>query len=122
MSRTARVEGYSRRHRFTAQGSFAAALRSPRKLRGDLVVLHVVPRRGEASRLGITITRRMVALSTDRNRIKRLAREAFRAHAAKGAGFDCVLSLRRAIPVSLEGAFGGEVRALLDQLCAAPGA
>jgi ribonuclease P protein component len=118
MSRTARAQGFSRRHRFTARGSFAAALRGTRKLRGDLVVLHVVPRRGEPSRLGIAVTRRMIPASTDRNRVKRIARDTFRAHAAKAAGVDCVIALRRAIPRASEAAFRLELQALLDQLCA----
>ena len=118
MPRTARAQGYSRRHRFTARGSFAAALRGTRKLRGDLLVLHVVARRGEPSRLGIAVTRRMIPASTDRNRVKRIARETFRAHSAKTAGVDCVIALRRAVPRSSERAFRDELRALLDQLCA----
>jgi ribonuclease P protein component len=118
MPRTARAQGYSRRHRFTARGSFATALRGTRKLRGDLVVLHLVPRRGEPSRLGIAVTRRMIPASTDRNRVKRIARETFRMHAAKGAGVDCVVALRRAIPRTAEAAFRAELRALLDQVCA----
>ena len=117
MPRTARAHGFSRRHRFHARGSFAAALRGTRKLRGELVVLHVVPRRGEPSRLGIAVTRRMIPASTDRNRVKRIARETFRAHAAKSAGVDCVVALRRAIPRAFESAFRLELRTLLDQLC-----
>ena len=118
MPRTARAQGFSRRHRFTARGSFAAALRGTRKLRGELLVLHVVPRRGEPSRLGIAVTRRMIPASTDRNRVKRIARETFRAHAAKSAGIDCVVALRRSIPRASEPEFRLELRALLDQICA----
>lgn len=118
MPRTARAQGFSRRHRFTARGSFAAALRGTRKLRGDLVVLHLVPRRGEPSRLGIALTRRMIPASTDRNRVKRIARETFRVHAAKAVGVDCVVSLRRPIPRAGEAAFRVEFSKLLDQICA----
>ena len=46
------------------------------------------------SRLGIGLTRRLVATSVDRNRLKRVIREAFRRHPAKSAGFDCVVMLR----------------------------
>jgi len=117
MPRTARAQGFSRRHRFTARGSFGAALRSSRKLRGEFVVLHAISRRGEPSRMGIAVTRRMLPAATDRNRIKRLARETFRKHAVKTAGFDCVVALRRAVPRASEEAFRMELAVLLDQLC-----
>jgi ribonuclease P protein component len=117
MPRPARAQGLSRRHRFTAQGSFGGALRGSRKLRGELCVLHVVVRRGAPSRLGIALTRRVIPEATDRSRIKRIVREAFRRHAVKHAGFDCVLAVKRAIGAS-EDTFVKEVGALFDQLCA----
>ena len=56
MPREARKEGYSRRHRFSVQGSFGTVLRGSRKLRGRFAILHVAPGRPGLSRLGIALT------------------------------------------------------------------
>jgi ribonuclease P protein component len=116
MARDARGQGYSRRHRFTARGSFGTVLRGPRKLRGQLAVLHVAPARTGHSRLGIALTRRLVASSVDRNRVKRLVREAFRRHGVKHEDYDCVVSLRGRYDASQAGPIAQEIRSLLDQL------
>jgi ribonuclease P protein component len=116
MPRSARPEGYSRRHRFAARGSFGAVLRGPRKLRGRLAVIHVGPGRGGLSRLGIALTRRLVPRSVDRNLVKRLMRDTFRRHAVKHAGFDCVVALRERFDPAQAAAMEEEVRLLFDQL------
>ena len=116
MPRNAREQGYSRRHRFAGPGAFGPVLRGSRKLRGRFAVLHVVTAREGASRLGVALTRRLVRLAVDRNRVKRLAREAFRRHVARTAGLDCVLMLRERIAREQHAAFAAEVGELLDRL------
>lgn len=116
MSRNARKEGLSRRHRFAERGSFGPVLRGARKLRGRLVVLHAAPARGQDSRLGIALTRRLVPSSLERNRLKRIAREAFRRHALKGAGFDCVLTLRHRFDAADAPELRAEIQSLFDRL------
>ncbi|HET7728576.1 MAG TPA: ribonuclease P protein component [Usitatibacter sp.] len=116
MPRNARPEGYSRRHRFAERGSFGPILRSPRKIRGALATLHAAPGRPGASRFGLALTRRLVPNSVDRNRVKRLAREAFRRHPVKAAGLDCVLSLRGRIDGVADAALAAEFAILLDRL------
>jgi ribonuclease P protein component len=118
VARSPRPEGFSRRHRFTAQGSFGAILRSPRKFRGATVVLNVVPARGSIARLGIAVTRRLVPLAVNRNRFKRLVRDAFRHHEVKGRGLDCVVALRTPFDGSAAPALRRELRQLFDQLAA----
>lgn len=119
MPRSPRSQGYSRRHRFTARGSFGPVLRASRKLRGQLAVLHVAAGREGCSRLGIALTRRLVPSAADRNRVKRMLREVFRRHAVKGLGVDCVVMLRERYRVDQAAAIAHEVRALMDQLDAA---
>ena len=94
MPRSAREQGFSRRHRFTARGSFGPVLRSARRMRGDAMVIHVLRAPVSTSRLGIALTRRLVASSVDRNLVKRMLREAFRRHPVKNDGLDCVVALR----------------------------
>jgi ribonuclease P protein component len=116
MARSPAREGFSRRHRFTARGSFGPALRSPRKLRGSTIVLNVAQGRGPASRLGIALTRRMVPLASQRNFLKRLVREAFRRHEVKSRGVDCVVALRKSFDPSAASVLREELRGLFDQL------
>ena len=120
MPRSARKEGYSRRHRFAARGSFGPVLRGSRKLRGRYVVLHVVAVPGQPSRLGIALTRRLVPDATDRNLVKRLLRESFRRHAVKQAGLDCVVTLRERLREGDAGRLSLEVSAFFDRLATAP--
>jgi ribonuclease P protein component len=117
MPRSARKEGYSRRYRFSAQGSFGSVLRGSRKIRGRFSTIHVVTARTAASsRLGIALTRKLVPRSVDRNRVKRLVREAFRHHALKLAGLDCVVMLRERFDDANSPSLLAEVRAHFDQL------
>ena len=116
MPREARKEGYSRRHRFSVQGSFGDILRGSRKYRGRFAILHVAPGRPGASRLGLALTRRLVPLSVDRNRVKRLVRDTFRRHMVKHAGLDCVVSLRERYDASKAEPVFAEIRILFDQL------
>jgi len=112
------AQGFPRRHRFQARGSFGPVLRSGRKARGELAVVHAGAGRPGASRLGIALTKRLVPLATDRNRVKRLVREAFRRHALKAVGLDCVVTLRRKWQPSDRPALESEIPRLFDQLAA----
>ena len=116
MPRSARKEGFSRRHRFAMRGSFGPILRSPRKLRGRWAVLHVASGEPGLSRLGIALTRRLVPAATDRNRLKRLLRERFRRHPVKLAGFDCVVTLRERFAEDQVPMLSQEVLSFFDRL------
>jgi len=91
-------------------------LRGSRKLRGRFAILHVAPGRPGASRLGVALTRRLVPLSVDRNRVKRLVRDTFRRHMVKHSGLDCVVSLRERFDAAHAEPVFAEIRNLFDQL------
>lgn len=112
-----RAQSFPRRHRFTTQGAFGPVLRSGRKARGDNLVIHASPSGAGASRIGVAVSRRHVASSVERNRIKRIVREAFRRHPVKGSAIDCVVMVRHRLDRGL--ALGAEVGRLLDQVYAA---
>jgi ribonuclease P protein component len=120
MPRDARAEGFSRRHRFTVQGSFGAVLRNSRKLRSPHAVLHVTTGHPGTSRLGIALTRKLVPSSVERNALKRSLREAFRRHPVKRAGLDLVVMFRAPVVAANRRAVVDEVRALLDQVSRMP--
>jgi ribonuclease P protein component len=116
MPRRAGAQGLSRRHRFTAQGSFGPVLRSARKIRGDAMVIHATRGRPGCSRLGVALTRRFVPSAVERNRMKRVLREVFRRHPVKLAGLDCVVTFRRALSPSEKADLAREAERLLDEL------
>ncbi|HEX4332112.1 MAG TPA: ribonuclease P protein component [Usitatibacter sp.] len=120
MAPSAQAEGFPRRHRFDARGSFGALLGGARKARGELAVVHAGAGRPGASRLGIALTRRLVPLATERNRVKRLVREAFRRHRLKTAGVDCVVTLRGKWRPGDARALDAEIRALFERIAARP--
>ena len=119
MTRGARKEGLSRRHRFAGRGSFAPALRSSRKVRSQALLLHVATGRPGVSRLGLVVPKRLARQSVDRNRLKRLAREAFRRHAAKTAGLDLVLAMREPVAADGESAWLAQWQELLGRVAEA---
>jgi ribonuclease P protein component len=116
MPRDARRDGYSRRHRFSVQGSFGTVLRGSRKLRGRFAIVHVAPGLAGQSRLGVALTRRLVPNAVDRNRVKRLVRDTFRRHGVKHAGLDCVVSLRERYHAANAAPVLEEIRTFFDQL------
>lgn len=116
MPRSARAEGYSRRHRFSERGSFGPVLRAARKIRGSSMVIHAMPARAGASRLGIALTRRLVPSSVHRSFVKRILREAFRRHALKHDGIDCVVALRQRFDAAAADSFREEAGRLFDEL------
>jgi len=116
MPRSARKEGYSRRHRFADRGSFGPVLRAPRKLRSRLAIVHVMPGTSPHSRLGLALTRRLVPSAVDRNLVKRMVRETFRRHVMRQSGFDCVVTLREKYQAGQAAAIAAEVGSLLERL------
>ena len=120
MPHAGRPQGYSRRYRFAARGSFGPVLGGLRKSRGALAVVHAVAGAPGRSRLGVALTRRLVPSAVDRNRVRRIVREVFRRHALKHVGVDCVVALRTRWADDGE-AFAREVAALFDQVCARAG-
>ena len=68
------------------------------------------------SRLGIALTRRLLPRAVDRNRVKRIIREAFRRHPLKEAGVDVVMALRERPDTGRDSTWPAEVRLLLDRL------
>lgn len=110
-------EGLSRSHRFSGRGAFSPALSGALKFRSRMAILHVATGRPGQSRFGLAIPKRLARHSTDRNRIKRLAREVFRRHAAKNRGLDLVITLRQPFSADSETAWCSQVEALLAQAC-----
>ena len=99
---------FPRAARLVAKAQFDAAFEAASRFRSRHFRVHVRVT-GEPARLGLALAKRVVPHAVDRNRIKRHARETFRAMRAALAGHDLVLVVHAA-PHGIEG------RALASEL------
>ncbi len=82
------------RARLRQPREFEAVLKQGRRVQERLLTLVVLPGAAPEARLGLAISSRAVPKATGRNRIKRLARESFRACRAQLPAADLVLQAR----------------------------
>jgi ribonuclease P protein component len=99
-----------------ARGQFEAALGlGPVRTRRHFT-LFVRPNGESHARIGIIASKRVAARAVDRNRAKRLVREAFRKVRHRLGGLDVVVRLRRCPDEGREAA--AEINRLLEELAA----
>ena len=90
--------GLPRSRRLTASRRFQEVFEKGRSQAGPYVVLWVCPAEGAGPRLGVVASRRALRRAVDRNRAKRLLREAFRLNRSRfRTGVDVVLVARSRI-------------------------
>jgi len=95
---------------------FAAVLREGRRFDGKRVQLVAVPAAGPVGCVGYVIASKHLKRAIDRNRLKRMLREAIRARRPAMNAFDVVLRLRTACVRAEIEAAASEASALLDAL------
>ena len=101
---------------------FEAVLRSRLRVASRNFVARASPNEAGEARLGIIAGRKTAPRAVDRNRGKRLIREAFRAGAAELRGYDVAIQLRSDLRSEDNGAVRAELAELVQTLarrCAA---
>ena len=77
--------------------------------------MYVKPNGLSHARIGIIASRRVARRAVDRNRMKRMVRELFRAIPVRPVGVDIVVQLRRCSPRGSSAAARAELSRLLEE-------
>lgn len=110
---------FGRKRRLADKASFARVLNSRQRVAVGRVALQVAANKGAGGRLGIAVAKRHIKRSVDRNRLKRMMREAFRNHPIKRLNVDLFISVRVRVASSKRSdersALRAEIGALLEK-------
>jgi ribonuclease P protein component len=108
--------GLSRSDRLRGAAAFARVFHNGRRLEASRIELLVAPVPEGPGRIGYVIGRKQLPRAVDRNRLRRMLREALRVRRATTQGFDIVLRLSQTCAPADLPAVAAEARALLDSL------
>ncbi len=105
------INTFPRTHRLSGKVAFTRVYDAKSKESRGPLAMYSLPNDLPHPRLGVSVSRR-VGTAPVRNRIKRLLREAFRAHQHDlQHGYDLVIAVRPHLPMAL-----GEYQKLMEQL------
>jgi ribonuclease P protein component len=90
----ARYPTGSRPYRLTGTGAFEAVFRDGTRFEGRQVQIIAMPAARSPGRFGLVVGRKALPRAIDRNRFKRLVREALRARRDESSCFDIVVRLK----------------------------
>ena len=117
MPRHERLRG-SRRFRLTGVGAFETVFRDGRRRDGELLQLIAAPAGAPPGRVGYVVGRKAFPRAVDRNRVRRLLREAVRRARPGIEAFDMILRAKRGCPRQETRRFAAEADRLLAALVA----
>lgn len=108
-------ERFPKSARIRRRADFDRVFATRVQLAGRFLRMHLAPGTAAAARLGFALARRSLPLAHDRNRLKRMLREAFRRQRSSLPVLDIVVSLRQRPPTELAG-LASEAHALFARL------
>lgn len=109
---------FPRAARLLDKAQFDAVFAAKRRQQSPLFLLHVAPGVPDGARLGLAIAKRVVPDSTQRNRLKRHAREAFRCLRSTLPPLDLVLVAKAAAIEAPARALRADLDALFARVAA----
>jgi ribonuclease P protein component len=109
---------FPRSARLLAKVAFDAAFGRGARFGGQFLRLHVLMLPGEPARLGCALAKRSIPLATDRNRVRRQIREAFRHQRDALAGRQLVFSAKPEAAKASNPALRADVERLLARAAA----
>lgn len=107
---------FKRRSRLLQKDGFGAVLSRKSSIHSEHFQLNYRPGQSEGPRFGVVVAKKLVRFAVRRNRVKRLAREAFRLARPNLPRFDLVLRLRRAPASEAWEGLSREIEMLLRRL------
>ena len=115
------TQDFPRSRRLLRAGDFAAVFRHARRSSDRyFTVLATLGRDTDSPRLGLAVARKHVRLAVARNRLKRLAREAFRTEADQLGPIDIVVMARPAAALASNSEVSGSLRMHFRRLAEKP--
>jgi ribonuclease P protein component len=114
--------GLTRRHRLRGAAAFAAVFRGGRRFEASRLQLLAMPTTAASGRVGYVIGKKLLGRAVDRNRLKRMLREAIRSRRPAMNAFDLVIRLRQPCAAAELTDVAAEAATLLDGLLAGPAA
>lgn len=106
---------FSRQVRVTNAQDYRAIFQKGKRLRGQYWEVVAKPGEGQASRLGMAISKKVCRLSSHRNRLKRVAKEVFRHEQGLLKNWEFVVMARAAKPKTPR-ALTRELKSLLHEI------
>lgn len=106
----------SHRHRLRGAAAFAAVFRNGRRLEASRLQLLAIRIPNAGGRVGYVIGKKLLGRAVDRNRLKRMLREAIRLRRPAMNGFDLVVRLRHPCAAAELRGVAAEAAMLLDRL------
>lgn len=107
---------FPKSHRLHQSEEFSSVIRFRCSARSEFLQVFAKPNNLVHSRLGLIVAGKIERLAVNRNRVKRLLREAFRARQQDLAGLDLVVRLRCRVAQSNSMQMTGEAEMLMIQL------
>jgi ribonuclease P protein component len=104
--------------RLTGTGAFDALFKEGRRRDGNYVQLVAARAAHRPGRLGLVVPKKALPLAVDRNRVRRMLREALRAARPAILEYDVILRLKRSCPRTEFRCVAADAAALLSQLLA----